>query len=67
MSLKEEIKRQTSSGKVFMYENRLITKGGEVRWVWTSAELRRDARQRHTFTVFSMTLPPRKKTRRSWS
>lgn len=49
LSLKEEIERQISSGKVFMYENRLITKSGEVRWIWISAELRRDARQRRYF------------------
>lgn len=47
--LKEEIEGQISSVKVFMYENRLITKGGEVRWAWISAELKQDALQRRYF------------------
>ncbi|MDO4275422.1 MAG: diguanylate cyclase [Eubacteriales bacterium] len=38
----EEIKRQLSKGKVFMYENRLKVKGGINRWVWVSAELKQD-------------------------
>ncbi|RGY99437.1 PAS domain-containing protein [Clostridium sp. AM58-1XD] len=38
--IKKEIALQLAKGNVFMYENRLNTKGGEIRWVWISAELR---------------------------
>lgn len=40
--LLSEINRQLSVSKVFMYENRLVVKGGEARWVWVSAELMED-------------------------
>lgn len=48
-SLKDEIARQLYSGNVFMYENRLITKSGEIRWIWISAELKTDTLQRRYF------------------
>lgn len=35
----DEIARQLSSGNVFMYENRLITKSGRLQWIWISGEL----------------------------
>lgn len=48
-ALKEEISRQLAAGNVFMYENRLITKGGDIRWIWISAELRTDVQERQYF------------------
>lgn len=41
-TLLKEIGRQLLATKVFMYENRLVVKGGCVRWVWVSAELMED-------------------------
>lgn len=40
--VRQEIRRQLSAGNVFMYENRLIGKDGELYWVWISAESRND-------------------------
>lgn len=37
--VKEEIKKQLACSRVFMYENRLRVRDGEIRWVWVSAEL----------------------------
>ena len=37
-----EVDRQLSTSKVFRYENRLVVKGGRMRWVWVSAELVED-------------------------
>lgn len=37
-----EIKRQLAHGNVFVYENRLKVKGGNLLWVWISAELIKD-------------------------
>ena len=34
---------------VFMFENRLTTSTGDIRWIWISAELRRDELQRQYF------------------
>lgn len=48
-ALKEEISRQLAHGNVFMYENRLTTKSGDIRWVWMSAELRFDEQQHSYF------------------
>lgn len=48
-AVKEEISRQLAAGKVFMYENRLTTKDGMIRWVWVSAELGKDECQRQYF------------------
>lgn len=41
-TLLEEVDRQLSASRVFRYENRLVVKGGRIRWVWVSAELVRD-------------------------
>lgn len=41
-TIKEEITKQLAVCDVFMFENRLITKSGDVRWIWISAELRKD-------------------------
>ena len=40
--IKKEIRHQLSAGNVFMYENRLVGKNGELYWVWVSAEVRND-------------------------
>ena len=34
-----EISRQLKNGSVFMYENRLVKKGGTICWAWISAEV----------------------------
>ncbi|MCB6608093.1 diguanylate cyclase [[Clostridium] symbiosum] len=41
--LLQEADRQFAANKVFRYENRLVVKGGRIRWVWVSAELVEDA------------------------
>lgn len=41
----EEIHRQLKNSKVFMYENRLVQKGGTICWAWISAELIDDKEQ----------------------
>lgn len=41
----EEIHRQLKNSKVFMYENRLVQKGGTICWAWISAELIEDKEQ----------------------
>lgn len=40
--IRREIREQLSTGNVFMYENRLVGKNGELYWVWVSAEARSD-------------------------
>lgn len=37
-----EISRQLKNGSVFMYENRLVKKGGTICWAWISAEVMED-------------------------
>ena len=41
----EEIHRQLKNSEVFMYENRLVQKGGTICWAWISAELIDDKEQ----------------------
>ena len=44
-----EISRQLKNGNVFMYENRLVKKGGTICWVWISAEFKEDKKDRNWF------------------
>lgn len=37
-----EIKNQLSCSNVFMYENRMVSRTGELYWVWVSAEFQND-------------------------
>lgn len=42
LKIKEEIKKQLAVSNVFVLENRLLTKTGEIRFIWISGELRQD-------------------------
>ncbi len=44
-----EISRQLKNGNVFMYENRLVKKGGTICWVWISAEFKEDKKDGNWF------------------
>lgn len=43
--VKEKIASQLDKDNVFMFENRLVTKSGDIRWIWISAEPRTDEMQ----------------------
>lgn len=47
--IREEISRQLKTGNVFMYENRLVKKGGTICWVWISAEFKEDKKDGNWF------------------
>lgn len=50
--IKEEIAAQLAANGVFMFENRLTTSSGDIRWIWISAELRCDADQEYFHCIF---------------
>lgn len=49
LSIQKEIAAQLKNNDVFMSENRLIISSGDIRWIWISAELRKDELQRQYF------------------
>lgn len=49
-----EINKQLKKGHTFMYENRLVCKNGEYKWIWISAQLLKDSQNRKYFHVFFM-------------
>lgn len=49
LPIQTEIAAQLKKHDVFMFENRLTTSTGDIRWIWISAELRRDELQRQYF------------------
>lgn len=59
----KEIKRQLKESNVFMYENRVVTRDGELRWVWISAEVRTDADRRRWFHCTYHDITEEKKAR----
>lgn len=44
-----EINKQLKKGHTFMYENRLVCKNGEYKWIWISAQLLKDSQNRKYF------------------